>query len=1205
MLINSTIKISVILVSLSLLVWLGSGIAFDISKDEEQRTERIQKQIVDDHLVFIDWKENSINKINQLGPDFWELNELNELHYDEKGYSLFIYEGAEVKYWSNSLTIIDITSIQNGIVQLNNGWFIVEQVYEGPYHLVFLLQITEEFATPNQYLQSHFYPDNSNSGEIIISLDPVSNHSIKLKGLQPFYLDYSRVNYSETALGKWNALSYFLFIASFFFLIFFLFEFRAPPNSKGLSFLVVFTLLILLRLVWLNNPFPAYLHSHPLFDPSIFAQSFLFPSLGDLLINAMLILLFVMMFVEVLKTWDLSFKENRVKGFALLFLILNLLWVFGLNFLLEGLVKNSRIPFNIDHLFELDTFSIIAMIAIAILFFAYYRLLETMIRFLQKNGLLFSHFILFGTTLYAVYAAVLIGLGQFDLTEAFWSLPILLAIAIKNWYSESRFGLGIGIFNLALFSLFLAHVFEKYNTEKEHAIRQVIGERIAQMQDPLKEIKLDQLLRNIQNSEWINQLFLQDSISSSELSEIEVFFSNDWFRYSKSFTKEISNKIVFNVHETTFIDEDPVVLQNTLSKFVRFFHDENRGVGYAFSVPIISYNDTLGFLQGIFTERSTPISSGFPQLLRSETNYIQSYASEYSYARYFNERRIYSTNEEEFPVETAELTDDLLFEGFTYHNQTSILIMPEEYGFRWMIGRPIPQLFQKVTTFSYLFLFMGFLSVLLLIGQRLLQSTPLFYFSLRSKIQLIFISFSIVILTLYAFVIFDQITQQFHHRNMEQITERLNSIHIELGHKLGDFSDLDDLSNNRLYSYLLKFSEVFVSDISLFDLDGRLIASSSSLIWDKKLLSMQIDPVVYNNVSIRGQSRFIQEESIGSFTYLSGYRPLYNNLGKKIAYLNVPYFARQDELIRELNRFLQALINVFVLLMGISVIVAIYVSSWITSPLKLLQKSFSSLDLIKRNQPIKYTGNDEIASLVKAYNLKVSELEKLTEQIVQSEKEYAWQEMARQVAHEIKNPLTPMRLSIQHYQRLLESNPEVAIEKTPSLMKALIEQVDNLNHIANEFSRFAQISVSKQTEFDLGNLINEVFELYAHIDGVSVSKELADDCNINADKGQVMRMLNNLIQNAIQATKKEELRRVSIRLIKNESNYTVEVEDNGMGIAKELENKIFKPNFTTKSKGMGLGLAIVHTIVNNHNGVISFRNAENKGTVFVVELPIA
>jgi signal transduction histidine kinase len=974
-------------------------------------------------------------------------------------------------------------------------------------------------------------------------------------------------------------------------------------NKRNVFSGLALTAVILIRLIWLNNPFPDPIVENQLFNPAVFAQSFLFPSLGDLLLNAIIFLFIISLLVNVIHGFSYEKEKGRTNGFTLLFLFITIAWIFGLNVLLEGLVKNSRIPFNIDHLFELDAFSLIAMIGIALLFLSYFIWIESVIHFLFKHKQRLKLFVLFSFTIFSLYAAILAGAGLFDSTEAFWSLPIIIAIAIRSTYPNTRLGLGIGIVNLALVSLFLSHVFEKYNVQKEHEIRQVIGDRIALMQDPLQEIKMGQQINELAENVWLKQLFYKDSLTSNELSEIEVFFSNDWFKYDKRFERNEFDVISFDTEKN--IGEGEVVIQETLSKDLYFFFDKNMGVGYVFSVPIVDQSDTLGYLQGTFTQLSKPISSGFPQLLRSESNYIQSYASEYSYARYFNGRRIFSSGEGDFPIMINEVNIDASFEGFENYGNTSILILPEEYGFRWMIGKPQPQLLQKITSFSYLFLFLGLLTVLIFIIQQVLQGKPLFYFSFRSKIQLIFIAFILVILTLYAFVIFSQITSQFNKRNKDQITERLNSIHIELGHKLGDVDELGDISKNKIAAYLFKFSEVFVADISLFDLEGQLSASSSSLIWDKNLLSISMDPEAYYHVSILEQTRFIQEESIGEFAFLSGYRPLYNDAGKKIAYLNVPYFARQDELKNEINSFIQVLINVFVLLMGLGVVVAIYVSSWITSPLKMLQSNFATLDLVNRNKPIQYSGNDEVASLVKAYNQKVSELEKITESIVQTEKENAWQEMARQVAHEIKNPLTPMRLSIQHYQRLLENEKEKAVEKTPGLMKALIEQIDNLTHIANEFSRFAQISVSKQSEFDLGDLMKEVNELHLHIKGVALEAEIESGCTISADRNQIMRMLNNLIQNAIQATKNEVDRKVIIRLQKKNNTYLIEVEDNGMGIPKELEDKIFKPNFTTKTKGMGLGLAIVQTIVTNHHGDINYIKAKDRGTIFRVQLPFS
>lgn len=1198
-------KISLFICLASLAFYIVTSTIYFNHSNEEKQSILIQKSLFTQYDKFDLWKKNVNEDIQNGSTDFWNYNSKYNTEFGKDHFALFIFNEKEAVYWSNSLTIPEVGVNENGFVQLNNGWFFINQERIGPYKVLFLLQIKEAFPVKNRYLQERFLIGDNISEGIDISVNAVSTHIISITGYPPFYLDFSKADYGKSSISNWNVFAFFLFFVSLLFLLYSYFFKLKQKNKKIITAWVFVILTILIRLIWLNNPFPKAVFQNPLFDPSVFAQSFLFPSLGDLLINALALLFIIAIISNGIYFSSFNNRKYTNQGFAILFFFITIFWVYALDFLLEGLVKNSRIPFNIDHLFELDAYSLIAMIGIALLFLSYFIWVEVFVRFIYKSGLSYKLFILYSFTFFALYGAVLSGYGEFDFTEAFWSLPVIIAIGTRNWYQNTKLGLGIAIFNLAIISLFLAHVFEKYNIQKEHEIRQVIGERIALMQDPLQEIKMGQQIAELQNNNWIKQLFKSDSIGTNQIAEIELLFSNDWFRYDKSFKKNEHDVFAFDVLNTSDTLNKDIVFQETLSEKLYFFHNKKIGVGYVFSIPIIELNDTLGYLQGTFSELSKPISSGFPQLLRSESNYIQSYASEYAYARYFNGKRIYSTNEGDFPVEVNDLNVDPSFMGYKENNATSILILPEEYGFRWMIGKPLPQLLQKVTSFSYLFLFLGLLIVVLIILQQLIQGKPLFYFSFRSKIQLIFIAFILVILTLYAFVIFSQITTQFNQRNKDQITERLNSIHIELGHKLGDVNDLNTISENRIKSYLYKFSEVFVADISLFDLEGELSASSSSLIWDKHLLSKLMDPIAFQNVSLGSQSRFIQEEAVGEFAYLSGYRPLYNDDGKKIAYLNVPYFARQDELKSEINSFIQVLINVFVLLMGLGVIVAIYVSNWITSPLKLLQSNFASLDLVNRNKPIQYSGNDEVASLVNAYNQKVSELETITESIVQSEKENAWQEMARQVAHEIKNPLTPMRLSIQHYQRLLEDEQEKALEKTPALMKALIEQIDNLNHIANEFSRFAQISVSKQSEFDLGALMNEIYALYAHIEGVELTIDLEDDCIILADRKQLMRMLNNLVQNAIQATKKEEERNVGLRLKKDNETFIIEVEDNGTGISKELEDKIFKPNFTTKSKGMGLGLAIVHTIINNHSGQISYKSAVPNGTVFIVELPKA
>jgi two-component system nitrogen regulation sensor histidine kinase NtrY len=197
-----------------------------------------------------------------------------------------------------------------------------------------------------------------------------------------------------------------------------------------------------------------------------------------------------------------------------------------------------------------------------------------------------------------------------------------------------------------------------------------------------------------------------------------------------------------------------------------------------------------------------------------------------------------------------------------------------------------------------------------------------------------------------------------------------------------------------------------------------------------------------------------------------------------------------------------------------------------------------------------------------------------------------------------------MRLSIQHFQRLLEKNPAEAMERSKSLVNSLIEQIDNLTQIANEFSQFAKISISTRSSFDLKKQMLDIAGLFSSDENISIQTKIdLEEAPIQADKGQIIRMLNNLIKNAIQASSQNPNGEVILTLSKENEHYKIEVADNGKGIPVELQSKIFNPNFTTKSTGMGLGLAIVNKIVSNHKGTITYRTQPNKGTVFIVLLP--
>jgi nitrogen fixation/metabolism regulation signal transduction histidine kinase len=404
---------------------------------------------------------------------------------------------------------------------------------------------------------------------------------------------------------------------------------------------------------------------------------------------------------------------------------------------------------------------------------------------------------------------------------------------------------------------------------------------------------------------------------------------------------------------------------------------------------------------------------------------------------------------------------------------------------------------------------------------------------------------------------------------------------------------------------LQKFAKVFVTDINLYDPNGILLGSSRAKVFNIGLLSEQMNSDAFHAMKYRNKSEFIHDEKIGNLSYASAYQPLFNENKKQLGYVNLQHFAQQNDFENQIQLFLIAIINVFILLLALSIILSIIISRWVTAPLRLIQVSFSNLKLGSANQPIVYDREDEIGALVKNYNQKLIELENAAVQLAQNERESAWREMAKQVAHEIKNPLTPMKLSIQQLLRVYDPNNPSSAEMLNRVANSMIEQIDALTKIANEFSNFAKMPKQHIEKINLIALIDSVLEVFKqdsrmHIEFVHKNEYAL----VLADKDQLIRVLNNLLTNAVQSIPEDRKGELHILLSDDkQSNYSIAISDNGCGISENKIKNIFVPYFTTKTNGTGLGLAMVKQIVESINGSISFVSKENSGTTFTIELP--
>ena len=476
-----------------------------------------------------------------------------------------------------------------------------------------------------------------------------------------------------------------------------------------------------------------------------------------------------------------------------------------------------------------------------------------------------------------------------------------------------------------------------------------------------------------------------------------------------------------------------------------------------------------------------------------------------------------------------------------------------------------------------------------------------------TRIQTLVISSVLVAIVISGLITFFSISYQSKKSTEEQ---RLNYI-SELVTKLETRALIDTVGDatTDLKSLMTSLSDLLISDFNLYDKNGKLFFTTQPKIYDQKLLSEYINPDAFITLNVLKKTETQNSESIADFSYVSSYATIRNSNYHTIAYLGVPYFDSNANASESRGILLNTILNVYTVILIVFVFLSVYISNKITEPLQIIRKKLSQTNLGgKQNEPLYWEKNDEIGVLVKEYNFMLVKLEENAKQLRNAERESAWREMAKQVAHEIKNPLTPMKLGIQQLSRSFYENDPRLQERFQKVSTSFIQQIDALSHIASEFSAFAKLPDTNLAPIDLIAKINKSIDVYNNNQNTAIVFENHTNMHriiVLGDRDQLLRSFNNLLKNAIEATSRRRKHKINIHAhLLNEDWVQIIVNDNGDGIAEEVIPNIFRPNFTTKSSGTGLGLAFVKQTIDGMGGKITFQTKLNVGTSFVMEIPL-
>jgi signal transduction histidine kinase len=695
------------------------------------------------------------------------------------------------------------------------------------------------------------------------------------------------------------------------------------------------------------------------------------------------------------------------------------------------------------------------------------------------------------------------------------------------------------------------------------------------------------------------------------------YFSGYWGNFNLSVVTCSNDSPLYITSEDLFVDNCFTFFSDRIKKYGHqltgtgfWFLDNQRGRSYYMGQLFydVVNNRTNGLFIDLFSDADA-FQPGYSELLldKKYQGYIK--LKDYSFAKYINGKLVFRIGD--FPFDKTDYQyiereyDYRLFNREGYKH-----VLYKNGNITVMISERRMSTVDVIISFAYLFAFILLFSNLLHLAVKRPSLKSFYYLNFRQKLQITFVAILLFSFISVGIIIAFFSIRQFQSRHLENIKEKIASIYIELENKLSMEDDISpdwrDASNPSLNELLINLSNVFNTDINLFDRSGYLMATSRPEVFYRDLTSRRLNMQAFINLENLTKSEYIQKESIAALEFVSAYVPFYNYQDKLLAYLNLPYFRMQSVLAREISNVIVAVINYTLLLIVLTMIAAVIISGRLTSPLRMLREGMASVELGKKSEHLVYKGQDEISEMVKQYNNMVDELQESARKLANSEREFAWREMAKQVAHEIKNPLTPMKLNIQQLYKSWKDGVPGFDEKMENFTRNQIEYIETLSSIASAFSSFAKLPVPNPVEINLPEQIETILGLFKDAENISFAVNMPAYTKIMvlADKEHLNGIFSNLVKNAIQSIPQGRAGVVGINMEMRGDRIVTSVEDNGHGIPEELKKNLFTPNFTTKSSGMGLGLSIVKRYAESAGGRVWFESQPGKGSVFFVELPV-
>jgi two-component system, NtrC family, nitrogen regulation sensor histidine kinase NtrY len=1138
-------------------------------------------------------------------------------------FSFFLVTNTRVLRWSDNVFVPTPASVQGDFtVKLlkegNSSYIARKWRIDDQQFLVGIISLSRNYNITNKYLKPEWNSKIFPQGDVDL-IDPSSTEGelICWRENCPF-----KIKFNPAELHHRQGLSVVAVVLIFGTVIFFLislFEFLKPKLIPDFIFLILLATLFATRLAMTSLDFPARLIAGDLFDPAVFASSNLNASLGDLLLNEItLFIVCVYLFKNLFHFRAVKFLQGSIvtarilSGLSGFLMMLAMLYPFVV---IQTLYNNSAITISISESLKFDSLRIAATLIILLSGICSFLFAHSFIRLLIGDGNKLRMFISFlgGIALFIVFNLLN---QQFFLSSLITGVMYFALVYGLNLYGSLRkltFTTFTYLFvTISCISLNGAYSIYHYGTRDKFENQFRFARNFLIDRDYFGEYLLGELSRKISRDQFIqkrvgNPFFSKDAVRQ----KIRQLFIPSYFnKYDvEIFVFNASGELVEGRSGITF----PSLVANydyesfrTDYKGVYFISSPDADITqkYLVVVPIRSMKSLSGHVVIEFSLKKIIPENVYPELL-VDNRFLQFYRSrEISYGVYVNGDLSYSAgnfNYEGLFNKAWFGNPELHTVGITRDGYDHIA-EEDENGRVAVVSSKSPTLTLQFANFSFL-LVLGLTTILVFIlVQGLLNfwEGGKLYFSARIQLFLNLAFFlPLIIVSVMSLRVTNRSSQnQINDEYLDKTKKFSEQLSSELHRSLTTlFEGSSSFENN-----LTDLAQLSNLEANVYSSSGLLFASSQPLIFENNLLSTYVNPKAFKKIQ-NGQNLFIEHERVGSLEYYTAFASLKApSSGALIGIVSVPFFQSLYSLEKVQINILANILNIFSVIFIVLVALSYFITQWITFPLTFITQTLRKTSLTKTNQPLVWKTDDEIGLMVKEYNQMLFSLSESKAELEQTQRETAWREIAQQVAHEIKNPLTPMKLTLQQLERAVEAGT-AGPEKTQKAVSSLLTQVNTLNDIASSFSSFAKMPEPVMKPLEIVSLLKRIVDLHSHSGDIRFDGSTRD-FHILGDEQLLGRTFSNIILNAIQAAKPGEVSVVRVKADTNSGNVLLSFQDNGKGIHPEIVEQIFVPHFTTKKSGSGIGLAIAKQAIEQMKGRLWFETYPGKGTTFFIELPL-